>query len=158
VTTMIRVELDRALGAVGLAKAEDVEALTAKVRDLEAQLRAARGEQTPAAVLESTEAAAASARHERDEARAAVAGAPVAATPAPNADLVKPAKKAVAKKAVAKKAVAKKAAPNGAVVKKAVAKKAAASRSAGAVDAVPPAKKAAKKARPSTPGDTTPTP
>jgi polyhydroxyalkanoate synthesis regulator phasin len=40
-TKLVRYELDRALGAVGLATADEVASLTTRVRELEAQLRAA---------------------------------------------------------------------------------------------------------------------
>jgi polyhydroxyalkanoate synthesis regulator phasin len=82
---LVRYEVDRALGAVGLATAEEVADLTNRLRELERRLSgpgAAAGTVPPA-------------------------GGHAAAAPPP----VKPppAKKAVAKKAVAKKAVAKKA-------------------------------------------------
>src|SRR5690242_15520995 len=83
-TNIVRYEVDRALGVVGLATAEEVTELTTRVRDLEKQLRAAQAQ----------------------------AGEPVPA-PVPATAPHTVAKKAVAKKAVAKKAVAKKAAtPN----------------------------------------------
>jgi polyhydroxyalkanoate synthesis regulator phasin len=41
-TNIVRYEVDRALGRVGLATAEEVSELTARVRDLERQLREAR--------------------------------------------------------------------------------------------------------------------
>jgi polyhydroxyalkanoate synthesis regulator phasin len=41
-TTLVRYEVDRALGLVGLATVEEVENLTARIHDLEAQLRNAR--------------------------------------------------------------------------------------------------------------------
>src|SRR4051812_45351384 len=78
-TNIVRYEVDRALGVVGLATAEEVSELTTRVRDLEKRLREAK-------------------------ARAVVAdqapGAGETSGPAPS----KVAKKAVAKKAVAKKA------------------------------------------------------
>jgi polyhydroxyalkanoate synthesis regulator phasin len=79
-TRLIRFELERALGRVGLATAEEVTALNARVRELEQQLDEARnGGVTPAAPLET-----------------AVAPAPAPPVPA----------KTVAKKTVAKKAAA----------------------------------------------------
>src|SRR5688500_1868635 len=42
VRNLVRVELERALSAVGLAKADEVETLTARVRELEAQLQATK--------------------------------------------------------------------------------------------------------------------
>jgi polyhydroxyalkanoate synthesis regulator phasin len=123
---LVRFEVDRTLGRVGLATAEEVADLTARVRDLEEELRQAR------AAAPSTD------------------GVPVAATTAPVA------KKTIAKKAVAKKTVAKKAADAPpatatAPVKKAVAKKTVATKAASvepAADAVPPATPAARKAAP----------
>ena len=43
IVALVRTELDRALARVGLAKAEEVADLQARVRELEAELRAARG-------------------------------------------------------------------------------------------------------------------
>ncbi|GIG92342.1 phasin family protein [Plantactinospora endophytica] len=131
-TRIIRMEIDRTLGALGLATADEVTALTERIGRLERELATAR--------------AAAS---------GGTAGASGAAGTAPEAGVVPPsagtgasAKKAVAKKVVAKKVVAKKA-----VAKKAIAKKAAAPE-AVAVQAVAKktmAKKAvAKKAAPGT--------
>jgi polyhydroxyalkanoate synthesis regulator phasin len=167
VVNLVRVELDRALSAVGLAKADEVETLTARVRELEAQLRGARSAASAgAAPAVATGGAAAGG--------VAAGGAAVPAAPA---------KKAVAKKTVAKKAVAKKAvaaatpepvtpaaesaavtdlagpeaaAPAAKVAKTAVAKKAAPTKAgttkAGATK-TPAKKAAAKKAAPSV-GDT----
>ncbi|KAB1941780.1 hypothetical protein F8271_13820 [Micromonospora sp. ALFpr18c] len=102
-TKLVRFEVDRALGAVGLATADEVAELTRRVRDLERQLREARA-------AEPTRAASAGPTPQPDPTRAVrpdaglvpsdgPAGAPVSAPVA---------KKAVAKKAVAKKAIAKK--------------------------------------------------
>jgi polyhydroxyalkanoate synthesis regulator phasin len=79
-TKLVRYELDRALGAVGLATADEVSALTTRVHELEAQLK----EATVAAVAPAHEPAP------------PVGAEAIAETPA----------KTVAKKAVAKKAVA----------------------------------------------------
>ncbi len=91
-TNIVRYEVDRALGVVGLATAEEVSDLTSRVHDLEKQLKEAQ---------------------ERATAAEAATGDPGASgvgtggkrlnQPAPLP--VKPAKKAVAKKALAKKAV-----------------------------------------------------
>jgi polyhydroxyalkanoate synthesis regulator phasin len=83
---LVRYEVDRALGAVGLATVDQVADLTARMQDLERRLTAETG---PAAAGTGATAAAAT---------ATAAKPPVA-------------KKAVVKKAVAKKAVAKKAVP-----------------------------------------------
>jgi polyhydroxyalkanoate synthesis regulator phasin len=83
---LVRYEVDRALGAVGLATVDQVAELTARMQDLERRLTAETG---PAAAGTGATAAAAT---------ATAAKPPVA-------------KKAVVKKAVAKKAVAKKAVP-----------------------------------------------
>ncbi|ROO59702.1 polyhydroxyalkanoate synthesis regulator phasin [Micromonospora sp. Llam0] len=86
-TRLVRAEVDRALGAVGLVKADEVVALRDRIDRLEADMEQAR-----------SRAAAASAA-----AATAEAAIPPSAEPAV-------AKKATAKNAVAKKAVAKKAA------------------------------------------------
>jgi polyhydroxyalkanoate synthesis regulator phasin len=126
---LIRFEVDRALAKVGLATAEEVTELTARVRDLEAQLRVA---ETRAA----TGPAPSTAAPTRPSATRPSGTRPSATLP--EAGPTKP----VAKKAVAKKAVAKKTAKAGAAVpatsspagkavaKKAVAKKAATTRKA----------------------------
>ncbi|BFU43859.1 phasin family protein [Krasilnikovia sp. MM14-A1004] len=105
-TTIVRYEVDRALGLVGLATAEEVADLTNRVRDLERQLRDARAR------------AAAGAVH---GVPAPVAGATDGDAPGART-ATSPAKKAVAKKAVAKKAVGKQTVAKTAVAKKAVAK------------------------------------
>ncbi|MFJ6956574.1 phasin family protein, partial [Micromonospora aurantiaca (nom. illeg.)] len=46
-TKLVRFEVDRALGAVGLATADEVAELTRRVHDLERQLREARGHLGP---------------------------------------------------------------------------------------------------------------
>jgi polyhydroxyalkanoate synthesis regulator phasin len=95
-TRLVRFELDRALGRVGLATAEEVGELTTRVRDLEQQLRVA---QAASAVAEP----------------APVIAPPVGSRPAPaGAGAVvakKVAKKVPAKKVAAKKVVAPKKAP-----------------------------------------------
>jgi polyhydroxyalkanoate synthesis regulator phasin len=110
-TKLVRFEVDRALGVVGLATAEEVADLTARVRDLERQLRDA---QARAVVAEATEATA-----------FAATGTP-APPPPPRPGGV--AKKAAAKQTTAKTAVAKQAASTTAGAKKAVAKKAVATK------------------------------
>jgi polyhydroxyalkanoate synthesis regulator phasin len=84
---LVRVEVDRALGAVGLATAEEVAALTRRVRELERQLR---------------EATAAPAGGPSPGTTAPAASAPSGAEPAAPVP-APPVKKAVAKKAVARK-------------------------------------------------------
>ena len=101
-TKLVRYELDRALGVVGLATAEEVADLTARVRDLEQQLR-------------ETEARVATAE--------VPAAAPATKAPARTASTTGPANKALAKKAMAKKAGAKRTAAGTTVAKKTVAKK-----------------------------------
>ncbi|WP_328655009.1 hypothetical protein OG598_14970 [Micromonospora sp. NBC_00330] len=102
-TKLVRFEVDRALGAVGLATADEVAELTRRVHDLERQLREARSTEpadAPTAGLtprpDPTVAAQPGTALVPSDASA---GAPVSAPVA---------KKAVAKKAVAKKAIAKK--------------------------------------------------
>ncbi|MEV5769241.1 hypothetical protein AB0L34_32470 [Micromonospora sp. NPDC052213] len=94
-TKLVRFEVDRALGAVGLATADEVAELTRRVHELERQLREAR---TPAAPATPSAAPG-----------AAEPAAPPTAGPGTPVATQAVAKKAVAKKAVAKKAVAKKA-------------------------------------------------
>jgi polyhydroxyalkanoate synthesis regulator phasin len=84
-SALVKFEVDKALGRVGLASAEEVTELTARIRSLETQLR------------DATKPAKATAK--------ATAAAPA------KAPAEAPAKKAPAKKAPAKKAPAKKAAP-----------------------------------------------
>ncbi|MDW3847451.1 hypothetical protein NMK34_12640 [Micromonospora sp. BRA006-A] len=126
-TKLVRFEVDRALGAVGLATADEVAELTRRVHDLERQLREARGHLGPADTPPAAAAPAGTAA-EPSETAPSGAGQPNTASPAaetqPKAPATMPAKapattpatapattptKAVAKKAVAKKAVAKKA-------------------------------------------------
>ncbi|MEV4216199.1 hypothetical protein [Micromonospora sp. NPDC049662] len=124
-TKLVRFEVDRALGAVGLATADEVAELTRRVRDLERQLREARATESPAATTASGPSAAEPApksTSQPDPTRAAQpgdglvpsdgpAGAPVAqqaAAPVAQQAAAPVAKKAIAKKAVAKKAIARK--------------------------------------------------
>jgi polyhydroxyalkanoate synthesis regulator phasin len=127
---LVRFELDRTLGRVGLATADEVSDLTARVRDLERRLRdteaaapsdpAANGASGPAtpAPAKTTPAKAQPAKAQPVKAQPATAQ-PVKAGPAKGAKAAEPAKagsakggspakKAIAKKVVAKKAVAKK--------------------------------------------------
>lgn len=119
-TKLIRFEVDRALGAVGLATAEEVADLTERVRELERELRDARA----------TAARAAAATAEPLDGLPTKPGAALAESvvtaDAPAGMVTGTARpgKAAAKKAVAKKAVAKKAVAKKTVAKKAVAKKA----------------------------------
>src|SRR5215831_12416899 len=46
-TNIVRYEVDKALGAVGLATAEEVDELTTRVRDLEKELQAAQDRAVP---------------------------------------------------------------------------------------------------------------
>jgi polyhydroxyalkanoate synthesis regulator phasin len=94
---LVRYELDRALGAVGLATAEEVSGLAARVRRLEHDLR------------EVSRRAATADAPPRDE--------QTVAEKAPAKKV--PAKKTVAKKTVAKKTVAKKTAAKKTAAKKA---------------------------------------
>jgi polyhydroxyalkanoate synthesis regulator phasin len=83
-TKLVRFEVDRALGAVGLATADEVAELTRRVRELERQLREAKSAGTAVAPTPTPPAAP-------------------APTPAPPAATTAVAKKTVAKKAIAKK-------------------------------------------------------
>lgn len=140
---LVRFELERGLGRLGLATADEVTELTARVRDLERELRQAQAagvaedlgpadlgpaDLGPAGAGTSTPGPSnGRAPHGRAAGGRAAAGP---TTPAMGKDAA--VKKAVAKKAVAKKAVAKKA-----VAKKAVGKKAAPKRAGGAAPTVP---------------------
>ncbi|GAA3295165.1 MULTISPECIES: hypothetical protein [Dactylosporangium] len=102
-TKLVRYELDRALGAVGLATADEVSALTTRVHELEAQLKEATvnalappHEPAPPVGAEVIEAAPAPVRKVVAK---KIAPAKAVATAVP------PAKTAPAKKAVAKKAI-----------------------------------------------------
>ncbi|WP_245854597.1 phasin family protein [Micromonospora wenchangensis] len=142
-TKLVRFEVDRALGAVGLATADEVAELTRRVHELERQLREAKG--VPG-VSPAGDAAPDTTVPPTGGAGMGSGADPTAGpTPAAAAGTVRPATGAVTKKAVARKAVAKKAvtpttvattAPK-AVAKKAVAKKAVAKKSGSAADAVP---------------------
>ncbi|MFG1954706.1 phasin family protein [Micromonospora sp. NPDC048830] len=96
-TKLVRLEVDRALGAVGLATADEVAELTRRVRDLERQLRDARTAPPPHGPGAAPSGGPATAP-------AVPKAAEPAAPPAPAAVPTK----AVAKKAVAKKAIARK--------------------------------------------------
>jgi polyhydroxyalkanoate synthesis regulator phasin len=94
-TNIVRYEVDKALGVVGLATADEVSDLTARVRDLEKQLREAQARATAAEAVGGAGPAAGGAR------RAAGAGGGIGGErlnrPAP---MPGPAVKKVAKKAV----------------------------------------------------------
>ncbi|MER7461013.1 hypothetical protein [Micromonospora sp. NPDC126480] len=177
-TKLVRFEVDRALGAVGLATADEVAELTRRVHELERQLREARtapaAEGAPVSTATGTGAAVGGpgpVAPGTAGARATPGAAePAAATPtsAAGPDHAAPAKKAVAKKAIAKKAVKKAVAGTAAAedaasgetaaskaAKKAVAKKAVAVRRptdvAPAGEPPAPAKKAPRKQQPGGP-------
>ncbi|MFG3558964.1 phasin family protein [Micromonospora sp. NPDC047557] len=125
-TKLVRFEVDRALGAVGLATADEVAELTRRVRDLERQLREARATEMTAGPAPQAAAPSTGPAPQPDPTRAAQpgsgpvrsdgpAGAPVSAPVARKASdgpaaapVSAVAKKAVAKKALAKKAIVKK--------------------------------------------------
>ncbi|MFC0005486.1 phasin family protein [Micromonospora siamensis] len=110
-TKLVRFEVDRALGAVGLATADEVAELTRRVHELESRLREAKGGPAapvtgPPPVAPRSGAAPTSDRIPAPTSPASAPRSPApAGTPAPAAPV---ARKAVAKK-VAKKTVAKKA-------------------------------------------------
>ncbi len=126
-TRMIKVEMDRALGRVGLATMEEVDELTRRVRDLERELQETRtgagNHGAPAAAEEPGPAATATAGK-------------TAATATP------------AKKTVAKKTAAKKAAPSTTAAKATgttASKTTAAKKTATSAKTAPARKSAAKK-------------
>jgi polyhydroxyalkanoate synthesis regulator phasin len=134
-TNLVRFELEKALGRIGLATADEVNSLSAKVRELEAKLREATA--VPPGGFESLDGPPVGA--EVVARRTVAKKAPAKTAPAGNAV----AKKAVAKKAVAKKAVAKKAAKKAVVPPAFVEPPGAAP--AGAEPLAPPAAKKAVK-------------
>ncbi|MEH0975032.1 hypothetical protein V6U77_28250 [Micromonospora sp. CPCC 205546] len=141
-TKLVRFEVDRALGAVGLATADEVAELTRRVHELERELRDAKatlGGPSPVPAESSSAGPA-----ERSSGGVAVpSSAGLAASAAPGA--AEPAvPTAAAPAAVATPAVAKKAVAKKAVAKKAVAKRApsALAPAEGGAEPVRPAKKA----------------
>ncbi|MEV6377059.1 phasin family protein [Micromonospora musae] len=155
-TKLVRFEVDRALGRVGLATAEEVAELTRRVQELERQLREARsaaaGTSRPAAAPGGPPQPPAPVTASQDSGAAGGPAAPPTAGPVPSSGSLSapvatpPAKKAVvAKKAVAKKAVAKKAEPG-----KTVARRSPGTVSPTGGDAEParPPKKAVRKQQP----------
>jgi polyhydroxyalkanoate synthesis regulator phasin len=147
VVQLVRYEVDRALGRLGLAGNEELESLSARVRHLEGRLRELAEERASSASTAPAPAAAA------PVSKPAATKPPAKKTTAKKATAKKAtAKKATAKKATAKKATAKKATAKKATAKKATAKKAAAKKAAPAKKS--PAKKStvrkatAKKATP----------
>ncbi|MFG1780666.1 hypothetical protein ACGFIG_30100 [Micromonospora sp. NPDC049048] len=148
---LVRFEVDRALGAVGLATADEVAELTRRVHELERELRDAKAPLgTPPPAPAGTGAPSTVDTERPGAPGAAEPAVPSSAPPAPVVGSAV-AKKAVAKKAVAKKAVAKKAVAKKAVAKKAVAKRtpSAVAPAEGPAEPVRPAKKAPGRNRPS---------
>ncbi|MGW0436731.1 phasin family protein [Micromonospora sp. NPDC003197] len=136
-TKIIRFEVDRALGAVGLATADEVAELTNRVRQLESELQEAKTTASTAASATGEMTAATSA----GTLTAGTAGAAAASAPAKQVAAKKTAaKSAVAKKAVVKKVAAKQVAKK-AVAKKTVAKKTTATQVAAKKTGPPPATK-----------------
>ncbi|MFI6824191.1 phasin family protein [Micromonospora sp. NPDC050187] len=114
-TKLVRFEVDRTLGAVGLATADEVAELTRRVHELERQLREARAASELAGAQEpsTTTVVAKKTVAKRTVAKKTVAKkAPATVSRTTDEDetrleLRTPAKKAVVKKTVAKKAVKK---------------------------------------------------
>ena len=144
-TNIVRYEVDKALGAVGLATAEEVDELTTRVRDLEKELKAARA--TPAPVdgvpgggaVKAAPAKKTVAKKTVKAVKATPNAMPVAGT-TPSAP--PPAKKAVAKKAV------KKVAPERPPLTEPIGEALPPAESAALAAAVAPAKKAVAKKAP----------
>ncbi len=138
VTALVRSEVDRALARVGLGSADEVAALSQRVRELEGQLRASID------ALDPDSGDGAPAPRKAPAKKAPADKAPAKRVPAQKAAADKaPAKRAPAKKAPAKKAPAKQAPADKAPARKAPAKKAPAKRAA--------AKRAAAKKTPDAP-------
>ncbi|MEV6491416.1 hypothetical protein AB0M20_22800 [Actinoplanes sp. NPDC051633] len=120
-TNIVRFEVDRALGVVGLATAEEVQDLNTRVRDLEKQLKVAQARASAAEATIVTGAGTGGDRLDKPApmpakkvAKKAPNQMPAAATAPPPAKKAGPAKTALAKTAPVKTAPAKK------VAKKAV--------------------------------------
>ncbi|MEU9827245.1 phasin family protein [Micromonospora chersina] len=122
-TKLVRFEVDRALGAVGLATADEVAELTRRVHDLERQLREAKATGAPEAAAPRAADGLGPAAETAGAGEVTPSGEPTAeqptrpageqpTTPAAEAPVSAPPvparTKAIAKKAVAKKAIAKK--------------------------------------------------
>lgn len=129
-TKLVRFEAERALGAVGLATADEVTELTRRVRELERQLRetpngpsAVSGVSSPAADVDADHPIAPGSAAEPTV--PPMTAAPTTAkdpSSGSTATMPNPPKNAVATKAVAKKTVAKKTVAKRAAVKKTVGK------------------------------------
>jgi polyhydroxyalkanoate synthesis regulator phasin len=147
-TNIVRYEVDKALGVVGLATAEEVSELTTRVRDLEKQLRDAQARATAAeagtdgTVLDKPAPAPAPAK--KTVAKKAVKAPPNKMPAAATSPAQAPAKK-VAPPAPAKDAPAKKVTPP-APAGTAESPVAGVKEAAAATELPTPAKKAAKKA------------
>src|SRR5689334_2431716 len=102
-TNIVRYEVDKALGAVGLATAEEVDELTTRVRDLEKELKAARATAAP---VDGAVKAAPAKKTVAKKAVKAVKATPNAMPVAGTSSTPPAAKKTVAKKAVKKVAPA----------------------------------------------------
>ncbi|MEV0811154.1 hypothetical protein [Micromonospora sp. NPDC050200] len=137
-TKLVRFEVDRALGAVGLATADEVAELTRRVHELERQLREAKG--GPGGLLPgtSTVGVSPSGVSPTGGSGPSTGGGAAGTTAGPSGPPVPAPTTAVAKKAVARKAVAK----------KAIAKKPPAAVSTTAGEGAAPAARPAKKTAP----------
>jgi len=126
VVALVGFEVDRALGRVGLATVDEVTELTARVRQLEAQLAEATGSAGAAARAPAKKASAAKAPAKKASAATSTAKASAKKASAAKAPAKAPAKKASAAKLPASKAPTAKAPAKKAPAAKAPAKKAAA--------------------------------
>ena len=110
---LVRFEVDRALDAVGLATADEVAALTAKIRRLEAELRQARaeaGDRAPAATVAKKAVAKKTVAKKTVSKKAVAKAQPAKAEPA-KAEPAKAAPAKAAKKTAPANKAAKKTAP-----------------------------------------------
>jgi polyhydroxyalkanoate synthesis regulator phasin len=155
ITKLVRVELDRALGRLGLATAEEVAGLNDRIRQLETELATARVTSTAkTAPVVAAEPFAAAGEAVVDSGPAAAPGA--AEPAAPVAPRKKAAKKAV-RRAVPDTVAAPTPAESAPPAKKAAAKKTVARKSAepsgnSSTPAKAPVRRTAKKATAGTPG------
>jgi polyhydroxyalkanoate synthesis regulator phasin len=151
VTALVKYEVDRTLGRLGLAANDEVTELTKRIRSLEAQIRDLKAaEQATGAASRSAPTSSAASTTTASKSTRATAGKATGAKKAgPKKTAAKrpAAKRPAAKKTAAKKTAAKKTAAKKTAAKKTAAKKTAAKKTAArkVVATRPAARKTAKK-------------
>jgi polyhydroxyalkanoate synthesis regulator phasin len=130
-TKLVRYELDRALGVVGLATSEEVDKLNARVRELEQQLHEAEARGGPGGSAAAEEKTAVDAVAVPRSAKATRSAGKSTRSAGKATTAAGKATRAAENKAAATKAAVTKAAANKADVKRTMAKKAVAKKTAG---------------------------